>query len=130
MQRLTMRKGKTIELTAMPGKACGLMCKGYTCNGCHVNDAFNKLADYEDAEEKGMLLYLPCCIGATVYVIVEDRLTSTMEKVVVDNHEYHRHIPNYFVRWDVFSTSMLDKIGKTVFLSKEEAEKALKQMGE
>ena len=30
-----------------------------------------KLAEYEDAEEKGLLLKLPCELGATVYVLAE-----------------------------------------------------------
>lgn len=36
-----------------------------------LGDAIDKLADYEDAEEQGLLLRLPCKVGDTVYVICE-----------------------------------------------------------
>lgn len=32
-------------------------------------DAANKLQEYEDAEEQGLLLKLPCSVGSTVYKI-------------------------------------------------------------
>lgn len=32
-------------------------------------DALQKLADYEDAEEQGLLVHLPCKVGDTVYRI-------------------------------------------------------------
>lgn len=35
-----------------------------------INEAIKKLADYEDAEEQGMLLRLPCKVGDTVHCIM------------------------------------------------------------
>lgn len=32
-----------------------------------IGQCFNKLADYEDLEEQGLLLRLPCKVGDTVY---------------------------------------------------------------
>lgn len=40
--------------------------------------ATKKLAAYEDAEEKGTLLKLPCEIGATVYVLAECKNIPTV----------------------------------------------------
>lgn len=34
-----------------------------------VQDAFNRLADYEDAESEGRLISLPCKVGDKVYVV-------------------------------------------------------------
>ena len=36
-----------------------------------IEQCFNKLAEYEDLEEQGLLLRLPCKVGDTVYVICE-----------------------------------------------------------
>lgn len=54
----------------------------YSCNGGKPNPhytncdegycAMEKLAAYEDAEEQGLLLRLPCKVGDTVYLIDRD----------------------------------------------------------
>ena len=75
--------------------------------------AIGKLAEYEDAEEQGLLLRLPCKVGDTVYSVVEDGLQIFELKFSLD----------FYVR-------RMSDFGKTVFLTKEEAEQALKQMGE
>lgn len=36
--------------------------------------AIKKLADYEDAEEQGLLLRLPCKVGSTVYHVVSNMI--------------------------------------------------------
>lgn len=36
-----------------------------------VRELFKRLCEYEDLEEHGLLMKLPCKIGSTVYVIVE-----------------------------------------------------------
>ena len=67
-----------------------------------------KLAEYETAEDEGRLVVLPCKVGDTVYVL--------------------RHSWN---GWNIdkkkFTYAMIGKVGKTVFLAREEAEKALKE---
>lgn len=37
----------------------------------HTGNAIRKLAEYEDLEEQGKLLKLPCAVGDTVYVLAE-----------------------------------------------------------
>lgn len=37
------------------------------CRGCAINQCFNKLGEYENLEEQGKLLKLPCAVGDTVY---------------------------------------------------------------
>lgn len=36
---------------------------------CYENNMYNKLREYEIAEEQGLLLRLPCKVGDTVYII-------------------------------------------------------------
>jgi len=52
------------------------------CEECPINEAIEKLAEYEDAEEQGLLLRLPCKPGDIVYVFLA-RL-SVFEFQVVD----------------------------------------------
>lgn len=68
-----------------------------------------KLKEYEDAEEQGLLLKLPCPIGTTVYAIYDNKVTK-----------------GALIRQS--SICFLDDFGKTVFLTKEEAEQKLKEM--
>ena len=36
-------------------------CYDHSCD--HINDAIKKLSEYEDLEEQGLLLKLPCKVG-------------------------------------------------------------------
>ena len=77
-----------------------------------VNQAIKKLAEYEDAEEQGRLIILPCKIGSPVYKIMYQR----------DNFD-DRLYP--IVTTVNFTYEMIDQIGKTVFYTPEEAEEKL-----
>ena len=85
-----------------------------------------KLADYEDAEEQGLLLLLPCKIGTTVYNTTWwDDVT---EKVKVDGKIFYRTVRKHKVSKSTFSLLDVKDFGKTVFLTKSEAEQKLKEM--
>lgn len=73
--------------------------------------AIKKLADYEDLEAQGLLVRLPCKVGTEVYYIlgVPNKTPCAIDKCV-------------------FKLSDINKIGKTVFLTREEAEKKLEEM--
>lgn len=132
MERLTRREFESTECE--PYVYGGIESYGDSYGG----EVINKLADYEDAEEQGLLLWLPVAEGSMVYVTeysleckhnYECPLSFDKYKCEADvrcQHEYRK----YCVRETKFNHMMLDKIGKTVFLTKEEAEQALKQMGE
>ena len=70
-----------------------------------------KLADYEDAEEQGLLLRLPCKVGDSIYSVIEDGLTIVELKFSLD-----------------FYARRKNDFGKTVFLTEAEAEQKLKEM--
>ena len=85
-----------------------------------------KLKDYEDAEKQGLLLRLPCPIGTTVYnTTLWDAVT---EKREVDGKNFYRIVHKYKVSKSTFSLGDFYNIGKTVFLTKAEAEQKLKEM--
>ena len=78
-------------------------------------DLRERLNEYEDLEEQGLLLRLPCKVGDIVYKIINQR----------DNYDDTVY---QIVSATIFELSMIDKIGKTVFLTQVEAEKKLKEM--
>ena len=93
--------------------------------------AVDKLAEYEDAEEQGLLLRLPCKVGDVVYQITRDFISEFKIKTFVcDGKSFFFHwqcIKGIYVNVIGFHSSM---IGKDVFLTKEEAEQALTKMKE
>ena len=93
------------------------------------------LEGYKDLEEQGLLIRLPCKAGDAVY-IVGDKFPAVIEKIVImeDNHimfEFVEFDRSYEVTevWDSGGFELED-IGKTVFLTKEEAEAKLREMEE
>lgn len=85
-----------------------------------------KLKDYEDLEEQGRLIKLPCKVGDTVYNIYW--WNDVQEKVEVEGKTYYRTIREHKVSESTFDYSDIKDIGKTVFLTREEAEAKLKEL--
>lgn len=85
-----------------------------------------QLGKYEDAEEQGRLIKLPCKIGTEVYDITW--WDDVQEKVVVKGKTYCRIVHKHKVKKSTFSYFEIGEFGKTVFLTKEEAEAKLKEM--
>lgn len=86
-----------------------------------------KLATYEDLEEQGLLVRLPCKVGDDLYCIVN----GEVKKLKV--HSFG--IPDFeitdieFKYVDGFKiVRFVGEVGKTVFLTREEAEKKLEEM--
>lgn len=129
MERLTEKIGNTNCV-----KGCGSNCK-YGFQHCRtedwencktIDDVIDKLADYEDLEEQGRLVKLPCKIGTKVYNITW--WDDVQEKVVVKGKIYYRTIHKHKVSKSAFGYTDIEEIGKTVFLTKSEAEQKLKKM--
>lgn len=71
-----------------------------------------KLAEYEDLEEQGGIIKLPCKVGDTVYHVVQGRI------VEVSN------VDLFFLLLSVAE----NRFNNSVFLTKSEAETKLKEM--
>ena len=85
--------------------------------------AYNKLAEYEDLDEQGLLLRLPCKVGDTVYRIENGKITQT--KIT----KYDIYADGSI--WFSFSTSLslpMSKFKTCIFLTQAEAEQKLKEM--
>ena len=88
-----------------------------------------KLATYEDLEEQGLLVRLPCKVGDTVYVptrvlVSEFKITA----IFCDIHGTYFYWLFYCGIYERTSGFSERDIGKTVFLTREEAEKKLEEM--
>lgn len=116
MSRLTHRCGKYINYKQM-----------------NVDAVIQKLADYEDKEEQGLLISLPVALGETVYRINEYADNPIIPMAVI-SFEF-KGITNTFKKikckelgfggeW----TYRFADIRKTLFLTRSEAEEALARM--
>lgn len=129
MERLTHRTELGVSIDK--NEDCPTCSACWNCNipprKCgYISDALKKLADYEDLEEQGRLIKLPCKIGTEVYDITW--WDNVQEKVVVKGKVYCRTVHKHKVTKLPFTYSDIDNFGKTVFLTKAEAEAKLKEL--
>ena len=117
---------------------CGGNCKHEYkyCNNAMedcptINEIYEKLALYEDAEEQGLLLRLQVVVGSTVYIISRGKIIPLK---IVGIYVNENSIAMYGMNEQHFGygnvTLYDNKKPIEWFLTKEEAEQALKQMGE
>ena len=87
-----------------------------------------ELKEYRDLEEQGLLLKLPCKAGDKLYDIrqnhIKDRRNDMVHELSIEG------ITVELCTWETWMARSvpLKEIGKTVFLTKEDAEKALERL--
>lgn len=125
MERLTKRDFSRITYN----ERRSIMCSSY-CDNCSqgagncktVKNMIKKLATYEDLEEQGLLVRLPCKVGDTMYDIVGKPFRIVEHKVNafhIDKKGFHLQIIN----------GVLEKKQEAkVYFSREEAKKKLEEM--
>ena len=104
----------------MGDKLCKDICDDIKCNcsKCGLEKAFEKLADYEELEEQGLLLKFPCKVGDSVFIIVGKDISKQKVKEI-----------RIFDNRIEFVTSRrafgIGDFGGHVFLTRKEAEEQL-----
>lgn len=92
--------------------------------------AMEKLAEYEDLEEQGKLLKLPCKVGDEVFIPID--FQNKIHQGIVINIEYSKIRKGFVARIrtvdDDVCYEKFEDFGKTVFLTHEEAENFLAKM--
>ena len=139
MERLTEKyNGKNI---VKPGYIA-MAFKSETGNRFE-GEAVDKLSAYEDAEEQGLLLRLPCGIGSDVYMIPSkiNYKLNILSMHPENNRVYHQKVDlitftenGWYIKCDKDREYAIERIlsekmyKETWFLSQEEAEAKLKEM--
>lgn len=138
MERLTQKSDKMIWL-----KDQGLKIEPCEMNSHHCRMILEKLADYEDLEEQGLLVRLPVKIGDDIYKIPSKANydLNVLNGYKANNRVYHQKVYSivfsqrgWFVQCDKDSIHAPNVIcvdveyGKTWFLTREEAEKKLEEI--
>ena len=93
--------------------------------------ASKKLCEYEELEEQGLLLRLPCKIGSILYQPISNQINEY--KVTGLRFDNTRNEFMYEVAYQIGlewykTTCDFDCINDVVFLTREEAEQKLKEM--
>ena len=98
-----------------------------------ADEIADRLAYYEDLEEQGRLVVLPCKVRDKLFFVLDGKIYRATVRFLRWEHHKDRG-----VRSDItanitpYSTvgASFEDFGKTVFLSREEAENALNAMKE
>lgn len=116
MERLTESNPSWID-DELWERACEPDCE-------EIDAVYRKLKEYEDLEEQGRLVILPCKVGDTIYGLHKAMVCELDTETIGISKMPSGEILYLIDRWE------LDKgdFGKTVFLTKSEAEQKLKEM--
>lgn len=92
-----------------------------------------KLADYEEAEEQGLLLRLPCKVRDTIYEVSYEKRKYIIRKHIVNQFVYisyrNPRIEIYCEGENGFlSSSITGQLDDGLFLNREQAEAKLAEM--
>ena len=141
MDRLTKRiEDENTILTEVGDTACKCFCDNYTLSGCWecpVGKAIEKLADYEEAEEQGLLVRLPDDLNRVLYQVnyrwkcTEYGEENNKCEIYDCKCECDIRKEYYIAEVDlqyISIKSYYNCLGKTVFLTREEAAKKLEEM--
>ena len=88
----------------------------------------DKLKDYEDAEEQGLLLKLPCKVGTHIYIINHYWIDEGQIIGLAECDDVDCACFKVYEDPDTYSMVAFDEFGKTWFLTEEEAERKLKEL--
>ena len=121
MERLTkiMTCPDGTKLYDISNKMCGLDAS----RAEKTRMILEKLSAYEDAEEQGLLLRLPCIVGTIVYVLQSDRII----KVIITRYDCFKDGSIWFC-FNHGCGKSIAEFDKTVFLTREEAEARLREL--
>ena len=126
MERLTKINGKYIEYSD----------ENYNNsidNRTMLEKCLRKLAEYEDLEEQGLLLRLPCKIGDIIYEVSYENREFVIKEHIVKEFIYRTY---RFPRIEIYCENEngflvcnnIGKLDECLFLTKNEAEQKLKEM--
>lgn len=131
VRELLVRLAEYEDTGLMPGEIKSMQEEHFSgLEMAKLHSALMELKKYQEADKDGRIVVLPCKVGSTVYTEFCDEI---VEKRIGQFHVNGYTEPRLWadidcdwtstqcVRWDF-------AIGKTIFLTREEAEAALKEL--
>ena len=120
MERLTKKNDGGDYYYPKCFEKCNGLGASSKCDNCEImTSVCEKLGEFEDLEEQGLLLRLPCKVGTKVYAI----------NIIIDYGEIGDEATySYSIIEREFQIYMMMDYGKLVFLTQAEAEQKLKEM--
>lgn len=136
MERLTKKNDSGGYYYPKCFEKCNGLGASSECDDCEITTSVcEKLGEYEDLEEQGRLVKLPCKVGDTLYRVNKGAKEPVIMMRVLQLYIKQLHKDRTVIRIDAIndddmgeSCYFLENIGKTVFLTKSEAEAKLKEL--
>ena len=105
------------------------------CDKCEIATSIcEKLGKYEDLEEQGRLIKLPCKIGDIIYRVNAGAKEPVIKMIVLQVNYKQLREDRIIIRIDAMNDNdmgescyLLEDFGKNVFITKSEAEAKLKE---
>lgn len=119
---------------------CFEKCDGFgasrKCDNCEITTSIcEKLGKYEDLEEQGRLIKLPCKVGDIIYRVNAGAKEPVIKMRVLQVNYKQLHKDRIIIRIDAMNDNdmgescyLLEDFGKNVFLTESEAEAKLKEL--
>lgn len=136
MSRLTKKNDSGDYYYPKCFEKCNGLGASSKCDNCEImTSVCEKLGEYEDLDEQGRLVILPCKVGDTLYRVNKGAKKPVIMMRVLQLYIKQLHKDRTVIRIDAIndddmgeSCYFLENIGKTVFLTKSEAEAKLKEL--
>ena len=134
MDRLTKKNDSGGYYYPKCFEKCNGLGASSKCDNCEITTSVcEKLGKYEDLEQQGLLLRLPCKIGDTIYEVSYENREFVIKEHIVKEFIYRTY---RFPRIEIYCENengflACNNIGKRdecLFLTKAEAEQKLKEM--
>ena len=100
---------------------------------CYEKNIYEKLREYENLAEQGLLLRLPCKVGDTIYEVSYENREFVIKEHIVKEFIYRTY---RFPRIEIYCENEngflvcnnIGKLDECLFLTQAEAEQKLKEM--
>lgn len=104
-----------------------------SCRGL-LQSAYEKIKDYENSEEKGLILNIPCKVGTNVYWVnnwfYDGKIGLNKEWHISESKisKYYLDESGFYVKLTNGESISVEDFDKIIFLTKQEAEYVLNRM--
>ena len=136
MERLTDRNADGDYFYPKCFEKCDGLGASRKCDNCEITTSIcEKLGKYEDLDEQGRLVKLPCKIGDIIYRVNAGAKEPVIKMIVLQVNYKQLREDRIIIRIDAMNDNdmgescyLLEDFGKNVFITKSEAEAKLKEL--